>query len=376
MSLGTLCKLAVAALAAFVPAMLATSSALANSAPAFTAATATRSVDENAPAGANVGAPVTATDADGDTLTYSLSGTDASSFDIGSSSGQITVATATTLDYETDASYSVTVTATDTYSATGSVVVTIEVGDIREAGPLGRIVITVGSSGSRYGYDSGSYGTLDSGSFPSALFGDGNSRTVAEIYEDDDGYWYFTYSGGTADDWNDDQEHLDEITVEVTYEDETDSRSFVLGGFIDSRLGQRGLKLDPPLPGRDWDTLSGEEVAIDFRRHRSQAVAPTVRGSLTEPEGTANSFIEFLSSSTPGGPVIAQTLIVILVYGMFIFKAPATPWGIILAVVVLVMTPWVPVLFGFGSTIAAGIILVNVLAGAFSYKAFAARTES
>ena len=40
--------------------------------------TATRTIAENTAAGSNVGAAVTATDQDGDTLTYSLSGTDAS----------------------------------------------------------------------------------------------------------------------------------------------------------------------------------------------------------------------------------------------------------------------------------------------------------
>ena len=66
---------------------------------------------------ARIGSPVTATDADqGDTLTYSLGGTDAASFDIVSTSGQIRTRAA--LDYETKASYTVTVTATD--SRTGS----------------------------------------------------------------------------------------------------------------------------------------------------------------------------------------------------------------------------------------------------------------
>ena len=41
-----------------------------------------RSVDENTAAGENIGEPVMATDADDDTLTYALSGTDAASFDI------------------------------------------------------------------------------------------------------------------------------------------------------------------------------------------------------------------------------------------------------------------------------------------------------
>ena len=52
-------------------------------------------------------------DPEGDTLTYSLTGTDASKFDIGSSTAQITVASGTTLDYEAKTSYSVTVNVTD-----------------------------------------------------------------------------------------------------------------------------------------------------------------------------------------------------------------------------------------------------------------------
>ena len=89
----------------------------------------------------------------------------------------------------------------------------------------------------------------------------------------------------------------------------------------------------------------------------------------------AGSFIDFLATSTPGGPVMAQTLIVIIVSVMFSFKARPTPAGTMMAAIVLIMTPWIPVLFGFGSTIAAVIVLVNVSAGAFSYKVFAARTE-
>ena len=49
-----------------------------------------RAIAENSPAGTSVGAPITATDADGDTLTYALSG--ASAFVIDAASGQIRVA--------------------------------------------------------------------------------------------------------------------------------------------------------------------------------------------------------------------------------------------------------------------------------------------
>ena len=58
-----------------------------NRAPAFPGSSTTRSVDENSASGANVGAVVRATDADGDTLSYSLTGTGAGSFTINSGTG-------------------------------------------------------------------------------------------------------------------------------------------------------------------------------------------------------------------------------------------------------------------------------------------------
>ena len=55
-------------------------------------------VDENTAAGQDVGSPVSATDPESDTLTYSLQGQDAASFDIDSSSGLIETKAA--LDHE------------------------------------------------------------------------------------------------------------------------------------------------------------------------------------------------------------------------------------------------------------------------------------
>ena len=56
-----------------------------NSAPTFTeGASTTRTIAENTAAGVNIGTPVAATDADNDTLTYTLAGTDATSFAIDS----------------------------------------------------------------------------------------------------------------------------------------------------------------------------------------------------------------------------------------------------------------------------------------------------
>ena len=65
-------------------------------------------VDENTAAGENIESPVAATDPNpGDTLTYTLGGTDAASFGIGAGTGQLQTKAA--LDHETKDSYSVTV---------------------------------------------------------------------------------------------------------------------------------------------------------------------------------------------------------------------------------------------------------------------------
>ena len=85
-----------------------------NTAPVFADASATREVPENSGPGTDVGAVVTATDADSDTLTYSLEGTDAASFAIDSGTGQIKTVTGVTYDHEaTQNSYAVTVKADD-----------------------------------------------------------------------------------------------------------------------------------------------------------------------------------------------------------------------------------------------------------------------
>ena len=72
---------------------------------------------------------MTATDPNADTLTYSLGGNDAGSFDIDQENGQITVKDATKLDRESKATYRVTVTATDPGNLRDSVNVTIKLTD-------------------------------------------------------------------------------------------------------------------------------------------------------------------------------------------------------------------------------------------------------
>ena len=101
-----------------------------NTAPTFTeGASTTRSVAENASANVNIGNAVAATDPENDTLTYTLSGTDAASFDIESTTGQLKTKSA--LDYETKSTYTVTITVSDS-NLTDTITVTINVTNIAE----------------------------------------------------------------------------------------------------------------------------------------------------------------------------------------------------------------------------------------------------
>ena len=121
-----------------------------NSPPAFpTTEDGRREVAEDATGGAPVGAPVVATDVNaGDSavnaaLSYSLSGTDAASFEIDAASGQLSLAQNVTLDYEGKRSYRVTVEVTDGHDELGDDEdpdvtdarqnVTINVTDVNEA---------------------------------------------------------------------------------------------------------------------------------------------------------------------------------------------------------------------------------------------------
>ena len=109
----------------------------ANNAPEFPSTEdGMRSVAENTAAGENIGAPVEATDTDaGDTLMYTLGGTDMASFAIDDTTGQLMTMAA--LDYEdpadadTDNAYEVTVTASDGNAADdATIAVTITVTDV------------------------------------------------------------------------------------------------------------------------------------------------------------------------------------------------------------------------------------------------------
>ena len=106
----------------------------ANVGPEFDSATDARSVAENSQADVSIGELVEASDANRDTLKYTLGGADATSFTIDSATGQLMTSAA--LDYETRDTYTVTVTATDPDGESDAINVTIEVTNANDQGTV------------------------------------------------------------------------------------------------------------------------------------------------------------------------------------------------------------------------------------------------
>ncbi len=89
-----------------------------------------RSIAEDVSIQTNLGTPVSATDPDGDTLTYTLAGPDAASFSLNSANGQL--ATVVTLDYETKATHHLIMKVYDGRGGSDTTVVTVRVADVAE----------------------------------------------------------------------------------------------------------------------------------------------------------------------------------------------------------------------------------------------------
>ena len=105
----------------------------ANQSPTFSEASPSRSFAENTEAGQDIGTPVSATDEDGGTLSYSLTGTDAASFRVVPTSGQLQTGADIMYDYETKSSYSVTVRVEDGQGGSATIDVPINLTDENEA---------------------------------------------------------------------------------------------------------------------------------------------------------------------------------------------------------------------------------------------------
>ncbi len=236
----------------------------ANDAPVFSDTSPTnRSVAENLAAGATVGNPVLATDEDNDTPEYSLSGTDADSFSIDSSSGQIR--TSEPFDHEADDSYSVIVTADDNNGGTTNITVNISITDANDApvfsdtSPTNRSVAenlvsaSVGDPLSATDEDDDtleySLSGTDADSF-SVDSSSGQIRTSKKLnYESRDTYSVIVTvddnNGGTAN-----------ITVNISVTDANDSPVFTEGFFVRRSVAENlaaGATIGDPVLATDED---------------------------------------------------------------------------------------------------------------------------
>ena len=216
-----------------------------NNAPVFTdGTTTTRFVAENTGSGVDFDSAVAATDADYDTLTYTLGGTDAASFDIDSTSGQLQ--TDAPLDYETKTSYTVTISVSDGRGGSDIITVTISVTDV------------------------------DENRAPVFTEGEDTTRSIVENTETDQNIG---------------------IAVEAV-DDDNDTLAYTLGGTdaasfdIDSTSGQ--LQTDAPL---DYETKTSYTVTISVSDGRGGSDIITVTISVTE----------ILPPSAPAPPLSDRT---------------------------------------------------------------------
>ena len=252
----------------------------------------------------------------------------------------------------------------------GALVVSVALDvDAAQPTPLGEIQIVVVAGTSFGGFQAGNYGSV-SGQFPTQLFNDGQPRDVAGIYQLD-GQWYMqTNAAG----WNLD---LEPFLVEIRYENGKDTRGFHLGGFVEPASGAT-LRINPPAASwADWTERQGETITLAFSRAPVTRVQVDPGPRLADPVADENTLVSFIATTTPGGGVVAQGLIVIVTYLFFMWTPmPDGTWRIFGAVLVLVLSAWVPVVLGLGEPFAAALLLGNVALGAYCWKVWMARTEA
>ncbi len=293
----------------------------ANDAPVFTEGdSTTRSLAENTAAGENVGLPISATDQDNDTLAYTLSGTDADSFEIVESSGQLTTKSGVSYDLEAKASYSVTVTATDPDNAADSIAVTVNLTDVNDAP-----VFTEGESATR-SVPENSGANVNVGAAVSATDQDGDtlaytlSGTDAGSFEIDGGTGQLTTVAGVTYDYeakqtysltveaSDPEGASASISVTVNLTDANDPPVFDEGTGATRSLAENtaaGENIGAPLTARDQDgdtltyTLSGADAgSFDLNAATGQL---TIRESVTYDYEAKQTYSLSVTSEDPEG---------------------------------------------------------------------------
>ena len=284
-----------------------------NTAPVFTDGTSTtRALAENIAAGINIGATIAATDANNDTLTYTLGGTDAASFAIDSTTGQLKTQTA--LDYETKSSYSVTVSVSDGNGGSDSITVTINVTDVDEQQTEQTDVTT---------YEVGDEIPLPSGfNTPRLTMGTGRSLTA------DNG----TYTCVSEDNCIIQNGQVTQGTIEVTTVAANTAPMFTDGTSTTRSIAENtaaGVSIGTAITATDTNndiltyTLSGTEAsafsidsstgqlqtksALDYETKRSYIVTITVSdGTLTDTTSVTINVTDIDETPANRAPVLTE----------------------------------------------------------------------
>ncbi len=238
-----------------------------NSAPVFDAERTTRTVSQRAGPDTAIGDPVTATDANGDTLTYSLEGAEADSFDIDGSTGQLTTKAGVVLDADTKSTYTFTVVASDG-TARDTITVTITVvrniapvfaststtRSVRENTPSGR---SIGAPVTATDADTGDTLTYTLGGTDAASFtivaATGQIRTRAELDRETKSRYTVTV---TANDGTTDSEPIT-VTITVTF-------SCTTGGAVADADNNPGLVSDCEALLDARDRLEGDARILNW----------------------------------------------------------------------------------------------------------------
>ena len=239
-----------------------------NAEPMFSATTATRTVPENSAMGTNVGGAVTARDTDsGDTLTYSLSGTDRASFNINTSTGQITTRSGVTYDFEGTNSYTVTVNVRDSKDSAGdadtatddSITVTINLTNVNEAPTIQRGLASFNVNENFTPAVITIYSAVDmdaSTTLTWSLEGDDAGHFRISTNMTQEGFLWFQISPDYEDPADDDEDNVYNLTVKVT-----DNGSPRLTDTRDVALTILDLNETPVISGDSSDTFA--EIEFD-----------------------------------------------------------------------------------------------------------------
>ena len=106
------------------------------------------------------------------------------------------------------------------------------------------------------------------------------------------------------------------------------------------------------------------------------AVSATPGERLADPVAEPETLVAFIAETTPGGGVIAQMALTVLVFWLYMAaKLPESTWRPLGGVLVLLLASWGPVVLGFGEPFAGAVMLIDVALGAYAYKAMV-RTET